>query len=100
MRNALPLLLCLAISIFGVARATKAAHLFVPNVDAKASVSALNSEEGTDPDDPDALDGTSNGNDENTIDDNGGDAAPNDDTGVDDGADDGQDDDDDGNQAQ
>ena len=100
MRKSLPLLLCLIMSIFGVTRAIEAAHVFDPNVEAKAAVNALDSEEDVDPDDVEGVDGTSNDDDGNNIDDNGGNAAGDEDTGDDSGADDGQDDDGGGDQGQ
>jgi hypothetical protein len=45
MRKFLPLLLCLSLTIFTVARATKPAHVFAPETDAKALVNDANTEE-------------------------------------------------------
>jgi hypothetical protein len=99
MRKSLPLLLCLVISIFGVARAARPARVFAPKADAKSSVNVRNSEEEIDPDDDESAENTSNDDDEITIDD-GSDAAGNQDTADDNGADDGEDDDGGGDQGQ
>ena len=45
MRKFLPLLLCLSLTIFTVARAAKLAHVFAPETDAKALVNDANTEE-------------------------------------------------------
>ena len=94
MRKFLPLLLCLSLTIFTVARATKPAYVFGPETDAKALVNHENTEEEAGSDDGDNTTGAheDDGEDVNGDDDDGvtGDegTAP-DDEGEDDGDDDG-----------
>ena len=116
MKKFLPFLLCLFLSIFTVARATKPAHIFAPGTKSsqkpptgqqegvKALVKVQNTlEEATSDNDDESTEGASNDdgestsdNGENTNDDNGADAAGDQDTGDDDeGNDDGADDADD-----
>jgi hypothetical protein len=89
----LPLLLCQSLSIFTVARATKPAHAFAAETDAKARVTHASTEEEVASDDDDTIEGASNDEDEDLNDGHGGDATGDEDTG-DDGAgdDDGGDD--------
>jgi hypothetical protein len=112
----LPVLLCLLLSIFTVARATKPAHIFAPETKnsqkpptgqqegLKALVKVQNTlEEATSDKDDESTEGASNDdgentsdNGENTNDDNDADAEGDEDTGDDDGGnDDGADDADD-----
>jgi hypothetical protein len=92
-RKSLFLLLCLSISIFTVARATKLAHAFAPKTDAKALVNDANTEEEMTSDYDDSMEVGSNDEGEDANDDDGGDAAADQDIGDDDaGNDDGGDD--------
>jgi hypothetical protein len=100
MRKVLPLLLCLSLSIFTVARATKPAHVFAPEPNAKALVNNANTEEEAASDDDDSTTGGSNDEDEDVNDDNGDGAVGDEGTGADDGADDDGDDDGSGNQGE
>jgi hypothetical protein len=94
MRKFLFLLLCLSLSIFTVARATKLAHAFAPETDTKALVNDANTEEEVTSDDDDSLEVGSNDEGEDVNGDDGGDAAADQDTGDDDaGNDDGGNDD-------
>jgi len=98
MRKFLPLLLCLSLTIFTVARATKPAHVFAPKTDAKALVNDANTEEEAGSDDDD---NTTDAPDDEGEDVNGddGDAVPGDEgTAPDDEADDDGDDDGSGDQ--
>jgi hypothetical protein len=97
MKNFLPLLLCLLLSIFTVARATKPAHTAAPDTkaaqkpptgqeaDAKTLLDDANTDEDVASDDDDSIDGASDNEGENMNDDDGGDAAGDEDTGDDDG---------------
>jgi hypothetical protein len=97
MRKFLPLLLCLLLSIFTVARATKPAHTAAPDTktaqkpptgqeaDAKTLLDDANTDEDVASDDDDSIDGASDNEGENMNDDDGGDAAGDEDTGDDDG---------------
>ena len=69
MRKFLPLLLCLSLSILTVARATKPAHVFAPETDAKALVNDANTEEEAASDDDDSTTGGSNDEGEDVNDD-------------------------------
>jgi hypothetical protein len=100
MRKFLPLLLCLSLSILTVARATKPAHVFAPETDAKALVNDANTEEEAASDDDDSTTGGSNDEGEDVNDDEGDGAASDEGTGADDGADDDGDDDGSGNQGE
>ena len=100
MKKFLPLLLCLLLSIFTVARATKPAHTPAPDAktaqkkppgqeaDAKTLLNDANTDEDAASDDDDSIDGASDNEGENMDDDHGGDAAGDEDTGDDDGGDD------------
>ena len=100
MKNFLPLLLCLLLSIFTVARATKPAHTPAPDTktaqkpptgqgaDAKTLLDDANTDEKVASDDDDIIDGASN-NEGQDINDDGGDAPDDENTGDDDGGDDG-----------
>ena len=105
MKKFLPLLLCLSLSIFTVARATKPAHTPAPDTktahnkptgqeaDAKTLLNDANTDEEVASDDDDSTEGASNDDGEDVNDDDGGDAAGDEDTGDDDeGEDDGDDD--------
>jgi len=97
MKKFLPLLLCLSLSIFTVARATKPAHTPAPNAknaqnkptgqeaDAKTLLNDENTDEGVGSDDDDSMDGGPDNEGEHMNDDDGGDAAGAEDTGGDDG---------------
>ena len=98
MNKFLPLLLCLSLTIFTVARAAKLAHVFAPETDAKALVNDANTEEEAGSDDDD---NTTDAPDDEGEDVNGddGDAVPGDEgTAPDDEADDDGDDDGSGDQ--
>ena len=109
MKKFLPVLLCLFVSIFTVARATKPSHIFAQETksartaptgqqaDVKALIKVQNTAEEASSDDDESTQGTSNDDGETTNDDNG-DAAGDEDTGDDDGGNDdgGDDDNDDG----
>jgi hypothetical protein len=100
MKKFLPLLLCLLLSIFTVARATKPAHTPAPDTktpqnpptgqeaDAKTLLGDANTEEEMASDDDDSIDGASDNEGENMNDDDGGDAPGDEDTGDDDAGDD------------
>ena len=88
MRKFLPLLLCLSLSIFTVARAMKPAHVFAPETGAKALVNDANTEQEAAPDDDDGNTGASNDEGEDVNDDDGDGAAGDEGTGPDDGGDD------------
>ena len=95
MKKFLPLLLCLSLSIFTVARATKPAHTPAPDTktaqkkptgqeaDAKTLLNDANTDEEVASDDDDSMDGASDDEGENMNDDDGGDAAGDEDTGDD-----------------
>jgi hypothetical protein len=100
MRKFLPLLLCLSLSIFTVARATKPAHVFAPETDAKALVNDANTGEEPDSDDDEGTTGGSNDEGDDVNDGDGDGAAGDEGTGADDGADDDGDDDGSGNQGE
>ena len=97
MKKFLPLLLCLSLSIFTVARATKPAHTPAPDTktdqkkptgqqaDAKMSLNDANSDEEVASDDDDSMEGASDDEGEDMNDDDGGDAAGDEDTADDDG---------------
>jgi hypothetical protein len=91
MRKFLPLLLCLLLSVFTLARATKTAHVFAPETDAKASVNDASTEDEAAPGDDDNT-GASNDDGEGAVDDEG--------TGPDDGGNDDGDDDGSGDQGE
>ena len=86
MKKFLPLLLCLVLSIFTVARATKPAHTPAPDTkmahkkpsgqkaDAKTLLNDANTEEEVASDDDDSMEGASNDDGEDMNDDDGGDA--------------------------
>ena len=88
MRKFLPLLLCLSLSIFTVARATKLTLATKIQEDAKTFSKHANTEEEAGSDNDESAEGASNDDDENTADDNGDEAAGDQDTGSDDGAND------------
>ena len=100
MKKFLPLLLCLLLSNFNVARATKPAHISAPEnksaqkastgqeADAKTLLNDENNDEDVDSDDDDSIDGASGNEGEDMNDDDGGDAPGDEDTGVGDGGDD------------
>ena len=93
MKNFLPLLLCLLLSIFTVARATKPAHTPAPDTktaqteprgqeaDAKTGLNDANTDEDVTSDDDDSIDGASDNEGGDMNDDEGGDAPGNEDTG-------------------
>ena len=95
MKKFLPLLLCLSLSIFTVARATKPAHASAPNTknaqnnstgqeaDAKTLFNDENTDEGVASDDDDSMDGGPDNEGEHMNDDDGGDAAGDADSGDD-----------------
>jgi hypothetical protein len=99
MKNFLPLLLCLLLSIFTLARATKPAHTPAPDTktaqkpptgqgaDAKTLLDDANTDEKVASDDDDIIDGASN-NEGQDINDDGGDAPDDENTGDDDAGDD------------
>jgi hypothetical protein len=99
MKNFLSLLLCLLLSIFTVARATKPAHTPAPDTktaqkpptgqgaDAKTLLDDANTDEKVASDDDDSIDGASN-NEGQDINDDGGDAPDDENTGDDDAGDD------------
>src|SRR5215211_5965513 len=89
MRKLLPLLLCLLISIFTVARAMNPGHVFAPKAEATALISLGNAEEEVDSDDDESAENASNDGDENSNDDDGGEPFGDEDiVGDDNGADD------------
>ena len=71
MRKFLPLLLCLSLTIFTVARAAKPAHVFAPETDAKALVNDANTEEEAGSDDDDNTTGASDDDGEDVKGDDG-----------------------------
>ena len=93
MKKFLPHLLCLLLSIFTVARATKPAHTPAPDTktaqneprgqeaDAKTGFNDANSDEDVTSDDDDSIDGASDNEGENMNNDDGGDAPGDEDTG-------------------
>ena len=96
MKKFLPLLLCLLLSIFTVARATKSAHTPAPDMktaqnkstgqeaDSKTLLNDENTDEGVASDDDDSIDGGPDNEGEHMNDDDGGDAPGDEDTGDDD----------------
>ena len=93
MRKFLPLLLCLSLTIFTVARATKPAHVFAPETDAKALVNDANTEGEAGSDDDDNTTGASDDEGEDVNGDDGDGVAGDEGTAPDDdGDDDGNDD--------
>ena len=100
MKKFLPLLLCLLLSIFTVARATKPAHTSAPDTktaqnkptgqeaDAKTLLNDANTGEEVASDDDDSMEGASSDDGEDVNDDDGGDAPGDEDTGDDDAGDD------------
>ena len=97
MRKFLPLLLCLSLSIFTLARGMKPAHVFAPETGAKASADDANTEEDPASDDDDSTPSASNDEGEEANNDDGDGAAGDEGTGADKGtgSDDGGDEDDD-----
>ena len=93
MRKFLPLLLCLSLSIFTLARATKLNVTTRQQADGKTFFKHANTEEEGGSDNDENADGTSN-DDENTADDNANNAGADQDTGNDDGTNDNGTDDD------
>ena len=94
MRKFLPLLLCLSLTIFTVARAAKPAHVFAPETDAKALVNDANTgeEAGSDNDNDDNTTGASDDDGEDVKGDDGDGVAGDEGTAPDDeGEDDGDD---------
>ena len=105
MNKFLPLLLCLVLSIFTVARATKPTHIAIPNMktahnkprgqeaEAKTLLNDANTGEEVPPDGDDSTEPASSNDGEDANVDDGGDAPGDEDTGDDDaGVDDGSDD--------
>jgi hypothetical protein len=100
MKKFLPLLLCLLLSIFTMARATKPAHTSAPNTktaeekptgqeaEAKTLLKDTSTEEEVASDDDDSMDVASGDEGEDLNDDDGGDAPGDNDTGDDDAGDD------------
>ena len=100
MNKFLPLLLCLSLSIFTVARATKPAHTAVPDMktahneprgqeaDAKTLLNDANTGEEVASDGDDSTEPASSNDGEDVNDDDGGDAPGDEDTGDDDAGDD------------
>ena len=100
MNKFLPLLLCLLLSIFTVARATKPTHTAVPNMktahnepsgqeaDAKTLLNDANTGEEVASDGDDSTEPASSDDGEDVNDDGGGDAPGDEDTGDDDAGDD------------
>jgi hypothetical protein len=86
MRKFLPLLLCLSLSIFTVARAAKLTQVFAPEPD-EALVNDASTEEETPSDNDHSAPGASNDDDEDVNDDDGDDATGDNGTGSDDGED-------------
>ena len=97
MRKLLPLLLCLSLSIFAVARAAKPAQVFAPEPD-EALVNDASTEQEEPSDNDDSTPGASNDDGEDANDDDGDDATGDEATGPDDGEDDDGDDGGSGNQ--
>ena len=93
MKKFLPLLLCLLLSIFTLARAMKPALTPAPDTktaqneprgqeaDAKTGLNDANTDEDVTSDDDDSIDGASDNEGENMNDDDGGDAPGDEDTG-------------------
>ena len=100
MRKFLPLLLCLSLTIFTVARATKPAHVFAPETDAKALVNDANTEEEAGSDDDDNTTGAPDDEGEDVNGDDGDGVPGNEGTAPDDEGDDDGDDDGSGDQGQ
>ena len=98
MRKFLPLLLCLSLTIFTVARATKPAHVFTPETDAKALVNDANTEGEAGSDDDDNTIGASDDDGEDVNRDDGDGVAGDEGTSPDDEEDDDGDDDGSGDQ--
>ena len=98
MRKFLPLLLCLSLTIFTVARATKPARVFAPETDAKALVNDANTEEKAGSDDDDNTIGASDDDGEDVNRDDGDGVAGDEGTSPDDEEDDDGDDDGSGDQ--
>ena len=105
MNKFLPLLVCLSLSIFTVARATKSAHASAPDTrraqknptgqeeDEKTSLNDANTDSDVPSDDDDSMPGASENEGENVNDDDGGNAPGDQETGDNDpGDDDGGDD--------
>ena len=100
MNKFLPLLLCLVLSIFTVARAAKPTHMAVPNMktahneprgqeaEAKTLLNDTNTGEEVPSDGDDSTEPASSDDGENVNDDGGGDAPGGEDTGDDDAGDD------------
>ena len=100
MKKLLPLLLCLSLSFFTVARATKLAHTPAPNTkiaqekptgqdaDAKTGLNDADTDENGASDDDESVEGASSDEGEDMNDDDGGDAQGDKDTGDDDAGDD------------
>jgi hypothetical protein len=88
MKKFLPLLLCLSLSIFTIARATKLTLTTRQQADAKTFFKHANTEEEVSSDNDDSVEGAPNDDGENTADDNADNAAGDQDTGNDDGAND------------
>src|SRR5262245_19060378 len=93
MRKFLFLLVCLSLSLFTVARASKPAHAFALETEAEAWVNHANTEEDVASDDDDSMEGADDDQGEDMNDDDGGDAAGDEDTGDDDGTEDDEGDD-------
>ena len=101
MKKFLPFLLCLLLSIFTMARATKPAHMPTPNTksaqknpseqeaDGKTLLSDENNDEDVTSDDDGSMAGTSDNEGENVNDDDGSDAPGDQQTGDNDAGDDG-----------
>ena len=100
MKKFLPLVVCLSLSLFTVARATKPAHTLAPGTktaqrestgqeaDAKPLLKITNTNEEVASDDDDSADDASSDESEDMNDDDGGDAPGDEDTGNDDAGDD------------
>jgi hypothetical protein len=100
MKNFLPLLLCLLLGLFTVARATKPAHTPAPNTkiaqekptgqesDARTLLNDADTDENVASDDDDSTEVASSEEGEDMNDDDGGDAPGDEDTGDDDAGDD------------
>jgi hypothetical protein len=86
MRKILPLLLCLSLSIFTVARAAKPTHVFAPDPD-EALVNDASTEQETPSDDEDSMAGAPNDESEDVNHDDGEGDAGDEGTGPDDGGD-------------
>jgi hypothetical protein len=93
MKKFLPLMLCLSLSVFAMARATDPAHTPAPDTKKLLNDASTDEEVPSDDDDSVEIGPTDEGEDMNDDDDDGGDDdAGNEDSGIDDGADDGGDD--------